>query len=163
MVEPSKRLPIETIIDEIVSLFHLLQALAVTIHSDIGLTAAKRGLLKGVEMLGPQTVPQMAYVRNVSRQYIQTIVNQLQSAGLVEIIPNPLHRRSGIVKLTPHGERFLTLITEKEKKLLSGLTIEIGDDNLRQTVEVLQKIKGFFDNIRLENISHKTKKGSVEC
>jgi hypothetical protein len=41
------------------------------------MTAGKRGVLKGLDRLGPQTVPQMARARPVSRQHIQTLVNRL--------------------------------------------------------------------------------------
>jgi len=57
------------------------------------LSAARRGVLRSLARLGPQTVPQMAGARPVSRQHIQTIVNALAADGLVETIDNPAHKR----------------------------------------------------------------------
>ncbi|MFZ5453360.1 MAG: MarR family winged helix-turn-helix transcriptional regulator [Thermodesulfobacteriota bacterium] len=140
-----KRPVIEELIDEVVALYHLLQVVAARVHADIGLTPAQRGVLKGIERHGPQTVPQMARARPVSRQYIQTIVNQLSQEGLVEVISNPAHRRSGLIRLTPKGEELMTAVAEKEGDFISRLKIDAGDGDLQFAVSVLQKVRDSFD------------------
>jgi DNA-binding MarR family transcriptional regulator len=52
---------------------------------------------------GPQTVPDMARSRPVSRQHCQTIANALEAQGLVEFIDNPKHRKSKLVRATKKG------------------------------------------------------------
>src|SRR5215813_8522065 len=61
----------QEVFDEAVSLFHLLRALAARLHGQGEMTAARRGILRGLERLGPQSVPQLARARPVSRQHIQ--------------------------------------------------------------------------------------------
>jgi DNA-binding MarR family transcriptional regulator len=136
---------IEELIDEVVALYHLLQVVAARVHSDIGLTPAQRGVLKSIERHGPQTVPQMARARPVSRQYIQTIVNQLIQEGLVEVISNPVHRRSGLIRLTPNGEELVTAVAEKERDIISRLKIDACDEDLQFAALVLQKVRDCFD------------------
>src|SRR5262245_25632462 len=91
---------LDDVIDQAVGLFHLLHALAAQLHGAGELTAGRRGVLRGLDRLGPQTVPQMARARPVSRQYIQMLVNELESEGLVELVENAAHKRSRLVRLT---------------------------------------------------------------
>jgi len=65
------------------------------------------GVLRTLMKEGPQTVPEMARSRPVSRQHCQTICNALEAQGLVEFIDNPKHKRSKLVRLTRKGrDRF---------------------------------------------------------
>jgi DNA-binding MarR family transcriptional regulator len=61
------------------------------------------GVLRTLVLEGPQTVPQMAAARPVSRQHCQTIVNGLAEQGLVEFLDNPRHKRSKLVRVTKRG------------------------------------------------------------
>src|SRR6185295_2910219 len=61
------------------------------------------GLMRGLAEGGPQTVPQLARARPVARQRIQRLVDELAAAGLVELVDNPHHRRSRLVRLTARG------------------------------------------------------------
>lgn len=61
------------------------------------------GLLRVLVKDGPQTVPEMARSRPVSRQHCQTIVNTLEAQGLVEFIDNPKHKTSKLVRATKKG------------------------------------------------------------
>lgn len=65
------------------------------------------GVLRLLVKGGPQTVPEMARSRPVSRQHCQTICNGLEAQGLVEFIDNPKHKKSKLVRATRKGrERF---------------------------------------------------------
>ena len=138
---------IEALIDEVVALYHLLRGVTARVHSDTGLTAAKRGVLRSLNRLGPQTVPQMARARPVSRQHIQTIVNQLHKEEFVQLVPNPAHKRSRLVKLTSRGKKVITAAIRKEKRFLSGLRLDLNENELRVTASVLQKIRKRFESI----------------
>ena len=95
-----KEQAVEILVDEVVALYHLLRVVVALIHSDANLTAAARGVLRGLDRIGPQTVPQIARARPVSRQYIQAVVNHLGKRRVVELVPNPAHKRSSLVQLT---------------------------------------------------------------
>lgn len=61
------------------------------------------GTLRSLVKEGPQTVPDMARSKPVSRQHCQTIVNALEAQGLVEFIDNPRHKTSKLVRATKRG------------------------------------------------------------
>ena len=72
-------------------------------------------ILQTLGRLGPQTVPDIARTRALSRQNIQVLVNRLESQGYVAVTPNPAHKRSGLVELTEHGRRSLAAVMEYER------------------------------------------------
>ena len=61
------------------------------------------GFLHSLAVDGPQTVPQLAGARPVSRQHIQQIANQAEADGLIAFIDNPAHKKSKLVSLTDAG------------------------------------------------------------
>jgi DNA-binding MarR family transcriptional regulator len=68
------------------------------------------GILRLLVKDGPQTVPEMARSRPVSRQHCQTIANALEAQGYVEFIDNPKHKKSKLVRATKKGrDRFQSM------------------------------------------------------
>src|SRR5262245_18657692 len=75
------------------------------------------GFMRSLALLGPLTVPQIAGMRPTSRQRMQRLADELAAEGLVELIDNPRHRRSRLLRLTRKGQaryremgaRFLTM------------------------------------------------------
>ncbi len=141
MKERESRKPaIEDLFDQVVALFHALQGVAASVHRDTGLTAAERGVLKGIERLGPQTVPRMARARPVSRQYIQAVVNRLVGKGLLEEVPNPEHRRSPLVTLSDGGRKMAASVAVKERDFLRKLSLDAREEELRLAASVLRRV-----------------------
>ncbi|MGQ0532984.1 MAG: MarR family winged helix-turn-helix transcriptional regulator [Caulobacteraceae bacterium] len=71
------------------------------------------GVLRSLVLEGPQTVPQIAHARPVSRQHCQTIVNGLAEQGLAEFTENPRHKKSKLVRVTKRGRaRFDAMKTQ---------------------------------------------------
>lgn len=75
--------------------------------------SAQRQVLQALALRGPQTVPVLAKNRTTSRQNIQIVVNKLSQLNLVESVPNPAHRRSKLIQLTPMGRQFLEQAEEQ--------------------------------------------------
>jgi len=63
--------------DEIPATLHRLKAVATRVHGLDASSAGRRGILRSLDSMGPQSVPQMARARPVSRQHIQVLVNGL--------------------------------------------------------------------------------------
>jgi DNA-binding MarR family transcriptional regulator len=138
---PGQYAAMQEVFDQTVGLFHLLRALAAQIHGQGEMTAGRRGILRGLDRLGPQTVPQMARARPVSRQHIQMEVNQLEADGLVELIENVAHRRSRLVRLTPQGKVYLEEMYRREAKWYGELSLAIPAESLRATAETLRALR----------------------
>lgn len=71
------------------------------------------GVLRTLALDGPQTVPDIARARPVSRQHCQTIVNGLKAQGFVELVANPRHKRSHLVRITRRGRTHLDGLTKQ--------------------------------------------------
>jgi DNA-binding MarR family transcriptional regulator len=148
--------PLELVIAETVSLFYRLRVVAEQIHHQGATSGPKRGILKTLDRLGPQTVPRMARARPVSRQYIQTLINQLAKGNFVEFVENPAHRRSPLVSLTSKGKEFLDAMAQKEMELLEQLKMDLSEKELKSTADVLQKIRELFESRQWEQLLKKT-------
>jgi DNA-binding MarR family transcriptional regulator len=106
------------LVNRIPRLYFLLRAVGDALHADLGITTGMRGVMTSLAD-EPRTVPELARERPVSRQHIQTLVNDLLAAGLVATSPNPQHRRSPLVGLTDEGRRRLRQMREREAELLA--------------------------------------------
>ncbi|MDT7838635.1 MarR family winged helix-turn-helix transcriptional regulator [Aquabacterium sp. OR-4] len=70
----------------------------------LGLTSARWQMLGAVALAGvPLTAPQLSEAMGVTRQGAQKQLNLLLEQGLVDVSPNPGHRRSPLYALTPQG------------------------------------------------------------
>ena len=129
------------LVSRIPRLFFLLQALGDRLNDDLGVTAAMRGLLVSLADGAPRTVPERARERPVSRQHIQSVVNDLMAAGLAQALPNPSHRRSPLIALTEDGRRHLKLIREREAGLLARTAPSVSHAELAAATRLLELLE----------------------
>ena len=122
-------------------LFHLLAGTADRAHADLGITASMRAVMETLHERGPRTVPQVAREQDVSRQYIQVVVNGLLEGGLVECLDNPDHLRSPIVRLAPAGAKACEAIRRREARLLAELGKRIPAPDLKVTLKTLNALE----------------------
>jgi len=102
-------------------LYSLLKALGDKMHADIGITVGMRALMSSLGSEEGRTVPELARERSVSRQHIQSVINELLAAGLAAAVRNPSHRRSSLLVLTDEGRRRLRMIDEREAEHLARI------------------------------------------
>ena len=100
-----------------------------------------RGFLRSLQVQGPQTVPQIARARPVSRQRIQRLADEAAESGLVEFTDNPAHRRSKLVRLTPEGATLVGHLTEKIADISEDLAHGMDEQELRTTAKVLRRLR----------------------
>jgi DNA-binding MarR family transcriptional regulator len=103
-----------------------LKALGDEMHADIGVTAGARAVMSSLAADHGRTVPELARERAVSRQHIQSLINEMLGAGLVAPVRNPSHRRSALFVLTDEGQRRLRMIAEREAQYLTRLAPAIS-------------------------------------
>jgi DNA-binding MarR family transcriptional regulator len=140
--------PFDSMINETVSLFHRLRVVADQIHHRGEMTGALRSILRSLDKLGEQTVPQMARARAVTRQHVQALVNQLVGERLVEFIANPAHKRSPLARLTQLGKKTVDAMNRNEAGLLSKADLDVTDKDLRQAAETLRTVRAYFESER---------------
>ena len=122
------------------SLFHVLGDAVSKLHKRSGITAGMRGVLESVVGGGPQTVPQMARSRPVSRQHIQTLVNDLLRLKLVEYADNPAHRRSKVVRATQAGMRIFARLRKGEGEAFGRLSLDLTPQEVDSATRVLTRL-----------------------
>ena len=125
-------------------LFHLLGHSASTLHGDLGISGGMRAVLESVIESGPQTVPDMARARPVSRQHIQMLVNGLLDAGCVAYLENPAHKRSRLVSPTENGREIYELMRERERDAFRTLTVELSAEDMETATAVLRSLIAAF-------------------
>ncbi len=138
---------VQTVFDEIRRLNNRLRWLGDHVHADLGLTAVKRSLLLSLERDGTLTVPELARERLVSRQIIQTQINELLAEGLVESVPNPRNRRSRRIALTEAGRGLLDSMETREKQILKETGLPIPDDRMETLAADLRTIRERLEGV----------------
>jgi len=139
---------LNALFDESILLIRRLSKIPEEMHKGEKMTAGKRGVLRLISRLGPQTVPQIARARLVTRQHIQTLIDSLLEDGFVELADNPAHKRSRLVRLTTEGEDVLTEMMRREATIFSELATELAKDDLQSAAALLRTIREFFESKR---------------
>jgi DNA-binding MarR family transcriptional regulator len=131
----------ETLAREVRRLFHQLRAAGEALHEGGILTVPQRAVLESLYRDGPQTVPALARARPVSRQHIQVLVDRLAELKLVRARPNPAHKRSPLIELTPEGRRRFAAMRRREHRALARSGLPVPDRDLRAAAEVLRALR----------------------
>lgn len=109
--------------------------------SDLGLTSARWKVLGAIDVATtPLTVPQIARRMGLARQSVQRIVDQMRPMGLVEVLHNPDHLRSPMVRHTPEGKAIYQKIMRRYIKWANQLAENLETDELKKTLEGLRKM-----------------------
>lgn len=115
------------------------------LHKDLGVSARMRAVMESIGE-GKKTVPAIASEKEVSRQHIQTIVNELLAAGLVRKMDNPDHKRSPLISLTESGATAMAQITKREADLMPKIASELKHLPLATTADVLEELLRYFSS-----------------
>jgi DNA-binding MarR family transcriptional regulator len=140
------------ILDELtLEIAHLFFRLRVAAERHLGQgrhSSGRRSILKSLGADGPQTVPDMARARAVTRQRVQTLVDTLLADGLVTRVPNPAHRRSMLIVLSPAGKTFLAKMNAREVELFEFLGEGIPARDLHTAARVVRELRERLDGER---------------
>jgi DNA-binding MarR family transcriptional regulator len=126
---------------EVVHTYFRLRAAAEKIGADTPAGAGSLGLLRSLAVDGPQPVPQLARERQVTRQHIQTMVNELAEQGLVEFTENPAHKRSKLVAISRRGETRLKELIEKIENAYEEVSAGMDPVEIRTATKILSELR----------------------
>ncbi|MEU9052569.1 MarR family winged helix-turn-helix transcriptional regulator [Streptomyces sp. NPDC048384] len=93
----------------------------------------------------PLTVAQAARRLGVARQGVQRLANDLTNESLIAFRPNPDHRSSPLLELTPTGRRVLDGITVRAAEVHQRLAAGIPADEIAAARELLRRV---IDEVR---------------
>ena len=110
-----------------------------------GLTVRMRAVLEILHVHGDATVPEIALKLEIQRQYVQVMVNETLAEGLTVGEPNPRHRRSTMIALTPKGKRLIEEVITREnhivQRMATGIRAEDIATALNVVTEMIAKLK----------------------
>jgi DNA-binding MarR family transcriptional regulator len=115
--------------------------------ADLGLTSARWQVLGSIA-LSPNLQPVAWLARNMglNRQGVQRIVNEMREDGLVELRPNPHHRRAHLVALTKRGEEAFASASRLQAPWANALAKGIGAEELAKTRGLLSTLSERLDH-----------------
>ncbi len=106
-----------------------------------------RAVLEFLQAQGPTAVPRIARSRGVSRQHIQTIVNEPLDEGLVELRDNPAHRRSCLVAVTAASDVAIAGIRDTERSVLGDAFSDLDPAAVRAATQALRTVRRRIDDV----------------
>lgn len=115
-----------------------------------GISAGVRAVLVMLHADGPATVPDMGRSQALSRQFTQRMVNEAAARGLVEAVPNPAHKRSSLIRLTPDGTDLIAAVLERERAALSAAAAGLTDSDFDACSRVLSRLLLFLDDVDVD-------------
>ena len=105
-----------------------------------GVPVGVRAVLDLLRVRERLTVPRIADVLGLSRQFVQRCVNAAEAEGWVVLGANPAHQRSSLVVVTPAGRRVVEQIRAAEAVLLGGVAAELDRAEVEACLRVLTRL-----------------------
>lgn len=146
--EPSRTIKGTLATELILELFPLHGALLAagdSLSSEVGLSSALWQVL-GALKEKPRTVSQIGRVMGLTRQSVQRSVNILNEDGLIELLPNPDHQTSPLVRMTGKGEKAYQKVMFLQIEWSNGLGERLKVDDLKVAVQVLRTLLATLEN-----------------
>ena len=132
----------EALTDLVVAVFRLngrLLAAGDHLVSDLGLTSARWHVLGAIALVpNPQPVAWLARSIGLNRQGVQRIVNEMREEHLVELRPNPHHRRAHLVALTKHGESAYAAASRLQTPWVNALAKGLDGEELAAASRIVR-------------------------
>jgi|TARA_B110000263_G_C15152538_1_gene438576 DNA-binding MarR family transcriptional regulator len=113
---------------------------------NLGLTSARWKVIAVIALSNAgMTVPGIARVLGQSRQAVQRITDVMVEDGLLEYMPNPRHKRSGLVILSARGRDAYVQLREIQDPWAIEKTADIPIEDLATALDVVRKLIQKFD------------------
>ncbi len=132
---------LEDLILEVLAAFFDLRAVGQRYGLVTEQGAGSWGLLRMLKTEGPQTVPDVARARSVSRQYIQKLANELIAEGWVAMDDNPLHKKSRLMVLTDQGEAKFKEMTQRFRELTAKIASAFASCDLEVSTRTVGELR----------------------
>lgn len=137
-------LSVSLLLDEVNRLFYRMQFMEERVQKYVGLDAGERSI---IFMLATEeaTIPDLAFMRNVTRQRMHQLIKKLEKKKLVEGRINRRHLTSLKYQLTLHGKKILLQMIQREKKIYKNLFVSpdqkftAASKTLREMREALER------------------------
>ncbi len=106
------------------------------------LTAAHRAVMEFLFAGELLSVPEIAGKYQVSRQHVQTTVNELLARDLIKAVPNPNHKRSRLMRLSELGRATFIEIRRNEAAIIEKVFAVLDETQIDVTRRSLLALLG---------------------
>lgn len=108
----------------------------------LGLTSARWQVL-GAIALSPTPLPVAHIARNMglTRQAVQRVVDDMREDGLVQLQPNPHHRRAMLVAMTQYGEAAYGQASRLQQGWAQDLALGLSADTIEAASLLLRTLR----------------------
>ncbi|WP_246043950.1 MarR family winged helix-turn-helix transcriptional regulator [Ruegeria sediminis] len=106
-----------------------------------------RAVLQALILKAPQTVPDIARAKGVSRQHVQKNMNALLEKGLVQAQDNPDHKRSGLYLPTPAGQELFAEIQAREDAPMAALAEALVAHDVAASARLLARLNDALETM----------------
>ncbi|MFQ5469714.1 MAG: MarR family winged helix-turn-helix transcriptional regulator [Gammaproteobacteria bacterium] len=127
-------------------LFQQLRVTSDALLEGTGINASQRAVLEFLHQHQPQTVSNIAREKTVSRQHIQTVVNELLPLKLIQALENPAHKRSPLISMTEKGKNLFRQINQQEIKVLDEMANEFREKNITTSTRTLNALNDYLQS-----------------
>jgi DNA-binding MarR family transcriptional regulator len=108
----------------------------------LGLTSARWQVLGAVALAAqPGPIAHVARAMGLTRQNVRRIVGDLAAAGLLELAPNPNHRRAPLVRLTAAGRRLYAETERRQRPWATALAEGLTAEELAGATRLLRRLR----------------------
>ncbi|SFP36629.1 MarR family transcriptional regulator [Actinomadura madurae] len=90
---------------------------------------------------GPQSVPAVARRLSLTRQSVQSVMDRLLEAGLVERTPNPGHRSSSLFRITAQGSAVMDGVRGRAARMYAAIAAEFTASEIEDLTAMLQRLR----------------------
>jgi DNA-binding MarR family transcriptional regulator len=136
------RHPLVGLSDELIRLNGRMKALFAGARRSEGLGDSELSVLNAVvEADRPPTVPQIGRSFGQPRQIVQRAANSLMVAGLIEVLPNPDHKRAVLLRATERGLAMKRGMDSRADEAASTIAADIDADSVRAATAALRSVR----------------------
>lgn len=126
---------------EIFELHAALSKIIDKVHAKAGLSTSQLKIMRALRRIGPATVPDIAVLLGVSRQFVQNVCNDLEAKGFITFSDNPRHKRSRLAALTEPGRIIFRETRHKENRIIEQAFPGITPKEAKDAYELLKRIR----------------------
>ena len=114
---------------------------------DAGFTDITLAQARVAARIGPagSRVTDLAEQARVTKQSAAFLVEQLETAGYVQRVPDPTDRRARLVRLTPRARQVARVADAEVERVLAEWSDHVGLERLRQLHQTLHDLREITD------------------
>ncbi|MCB2194058.1 MAG: MarR family transcriptional regulator [Deltaproteobacteria bacterium] len=117
-IKPASGRELHEFFHEVFHLQAMLSQIVDAVHERAGMRTPQIRLAETLEAGGKITVPEAAARLEVSRQFVQTLCNEMVDLGWLAFSENPRHKRSKLVSLSKRGREKLNQAKRIEAEII---------------------------------------------